>query len=81
MYLLIPQCFDRLERMESEDADTLTEGFHLPLLSLRTVAVARAQTDQVSGVLQPLLACILFPPRVVAFVGNIAFSNLAFQLS
>lgn len=66
--------------MQSEDADTLTEGFHLSLLSLRTVAGASAQIDQVSWVLPPLLACKLLPPRVVAFVGNIAFSDLAFQL-
>lgn len=66
--------------MQSEDADTLTEGFHLSLLSLRTVAGARARIDQVCGVWPPLLARVLFPPRVVAFVGNIAFSHLAFQL-
>ena len=81
MYLLIPQCFDRLEGMESEDADTLTEGFHLSLFSLRTVAVASTQTDQVRRVQQPLLDCVLFPPGDIAFVGNIAFSNSAFQLS
>lgn len=66
--------------MQSEDADTLTEGFHLSLLSLRTVAGASAHIDQVCRVLPPLLTRILLPPRVVAFVGNIAFSNLAFQL-
>lgn len=81
MYLLIPQCFDRLEGRESEDADTLTEGFHLSLFSLRTVAMASTQIDQVRGILQSLLACILFPPRVIAFMGNIAFSNSAFQLA
>lgn len=81
MYLLIPQCFDRLERMESEDADTLTEGFHFSLFSFRTVAVASVQTDQVCGILQALLTRILLPPGIIALVGNIAFSSSAFQLS
>lgn len=81
MYLLIPQCFDRLEGWNSEDADTLAEGFHLCFFSLGTVTVASTWVDQVRGVLQPLLACILLPPQVIAFMGDVAFPDFAFQLS
>ena len=58
----------------------LTEGFHLCFFGLRTVSVASAWIDQVCGVLQSLLACVLLPPRVITLVGDVAFPDFAFQL-